>query len=346
VGEIVISLRKQVEQSEHFAPRLRALLKAFTGLAAALPKAAQPASPAVSEQCTADLERSTAQLNEEAPVKAIDEAAKIALQQLEVICTANRAALGERDAALKDAVAVFAGAINGFRGAGQRHNSSLSKLANNFDSLAQLEEVTELRRQLRTKAAELRHTADEMRRESEESVRSLEAKVSSFKERLELARQESGLDRLTGLGSRREAERQMQKLASHAGSICILLFDIEGFREINERQGTLFGDKLLQALAHTLRAKFTEEGTLFRWGADEFLAIAIGAPQSCLGHGRDVCASFASTVYYYTGKDGSMVPLRANVACGVAQYLRGETGDDLYRRGRESLEQSRKELRR
>jgi hypothetical protein len=38
--------------------------------------------------------------------------------------------------------------------------------------------------------------------------------------------------------------------------------------------------------------------------------------------------------------------LRATVTCGMAQYIRGETMDELYRRGRESLEQSRKEPRR
>lgn len=343
---MVISLRKQVEGSEHFVPRLRALVKAFLGLASALPKTAQAAGPELSDRCAGEIESATAELNEDASIKAVEEASRMVLKQIELICAANKAALAERDAALKDAVTMFAGAINGFKGAGQRHNSSLGKLATNFESLAQLEEVTELRRQLRTKAAELRRTADEMHRENEESVRSLEATVSSFKGRLDQARQESGVDRLTGLGSRREAERQMQRLSKHKGSVCILLFDIEGFREINDRQGTLFGDKLLQALAHTLRAKFTDEGTLFRWGADEFLAIAVGPPQACLGHGRDVCNSFAKTVYYHTGKDGAMVPLKASVACGVAQYISGETIDDLYRRGRESLEQSRKDGRR
>ncbi len=48
--------------------------------------------------------------------------------------------------------------------------------------------------------------------------------------------------------------------------MCVLLFDIEGFRAINSRYGTLFGDKLVQALAHMLKDRFSDEGTLFDGG--------------------------------------------------------------------------------
>ena len=89
-----------------------------------------------------------------------------------------------------------------------------------------------------------------MRRESEDSARRFETQIPPLKS-VEAARRGSGTDRLTGLGSRREAERGMQKIAQSTRPVCLLLFDIVGFREINARYGTLSGDKLLQALAHT-----------------------------------------------------------------------------------------------
>jgi diguanylate cyclase (GGDEF)-like protein len=179
-----------------------------------------------------------------------------------------------------------------------------------------------------------------MRQESEESVRRLESQVSAFQERVEQARKETGVDRLTGLGSRREAERNLQKAGKREGSACLVLFDIEGFGYINKAHGTMFGDKLLRALTHTLRERFPGEGVLFRWGADEFLAIAEGSQKVRLDQARGICESFALS-NYFTSENGTTKKVSAAVACGVAQMVRGESSDDWYRRARESLEQTR-----
>src|SRR5208283_4125895 len=141
-------------------------------------------------------------------------------------------------------------------------------------------------RRLREDVATFRETVEQMRKESEDSVRRLETQVAAFQERVEQSRRESGVDRLTGLGSRREAERQLQKALKRDGSSCIVVFDIEGFTQINRVHGTMFGDKLLRALTHALRERFPGEGTLFRWGADEFLALAEGSIKARLDQAR------------------------------------------------------------
>ncbi len=179
-----------------------------------------------------------------------------------------------------------------------------------------------------------------MRRESEESVRHFESQIISFQQRLEMARKESRFDRLTGSGQppRRRAA-VAPDLRSATSPVCVLLFDIEGFREINRVNGTPFGDKLLQALAHTLSDYFPEKDSLFRWGADEFLAIAEGRLPVRLEGCRAICRRFASNSRYTV--DGGTKRVSANVASGGAEYRAGDSADDLYRRARESLEQSR-----
>jgi diguanylate cyclase (GGDEF)-like protein len=303
------------------------------------------ANPELSAQCKQNLERVTAPLEDNAAVQAIDEAGKIALQQIEQICRSNKAAVDERDAAVKDVVAMVAKAISGFKGNGERHKSNLSKLADGFDALSRVEDPSELRRRLRDDAGRLRQSVEEMRRDNEASVRQFESQISDFELRLEMARKESGIDRLTGLGSRREAERQLQKMASRERPFCLLLFDIEGFGEINKRHGALFGDQLLQALAHLLRTKFPEEGTVFRWAADEFLVIADGLPPAGVDRCRDIRRSFACGKHAAV-KDGAKLTLCADVAFGVAQYIRGESVEQLYRRAHETLEYNHESLRR
>lgn len=337
----MISIRRQIEDSEGRVARFKALLNAFLDVAAALPKTVAPASPEASKRWKEALERTTAPLKGDAPVEAIDEAGRIAVGQIDEISRSNKAALEDFDALLKSVVDTAAVALSGFKGHGERHESSLTKLADGFDALSRVEDVAELRRRLRDDVVKLRRSVEEMRRESEESVRHFASQISGFQQRLEQARKGSDIDRLTQLGSRRVAETYMQKIPKQEGPVCVLLFDIEGFGEINQRYGTLFGDKLLQALAHQLSEKFPEEGALFRWGADEFLVIAEGPLAKRLERCSAICESFANS-HYSTFEGGVKQRVRANVALGGAQYVRGESVEKLYGRARENLDQSRR----
>jgi diguanylate cyclase (GGDEF)-like protein len=340
----MISIRKKMEESETSEARARAFLRAFLGLLASVPKAALPANAELAAQCRENIANLAAPLKNEPPVPAIDDAGSVAVQQVDEICRSNKVAIEERDAALKEVVETVAWAINCFKGHGERHKSSLSKLADGFEALSKVEDIGELRRRLREDVSALRETVEQLRHESEESVRRLESQVTAFQERIEQARKETGVDRLTGLGSRREAERNLQKAAKRGGSLCLLLFDIEGFRQINQAHGTPFGDKLLRALTHTLRDRFPGEGVLFRWGADEFLVIAEGSLAVRLDHSRGICDSFASSSYY-TSEGGQKKPVSARVACGAAAAVRGESIEEWYGRARESLEDQRRSWR-
>jgi diguanylate cyclase (GGDEF)-like protein len=337
---VLISIRKQIEESEHSALRFRALLKALLELITVLPNSALPANSELSSNCKKELEQVAASLTGEPGVKVIEEAGRVALREMEAICRSNKAALEERDTALKDVVATVAQAVSHFKGHGERHQARFGQLAESFEVLSHVEDACELRRRLREDVSRLRESVEMMRRENQESVLRFQSQVSTFQRRLEMARKASAIDRLTGLGSRREAERRWQEIPEREGSLCLLLFDIEGFREINNRNGSLFGDKLLLALAHILKAKFPEEGSLFRWGADEFLVMAEGSLASCAKHSRHVCDTFAAGKYL-AAQGGSQAPLKANLACGGAQYVRAETLEDFYRRSRENLDQSR-----
>jgi diguanylate cyclase len=266
---------------------------------------------------------------------------KVVARQIEEIASSNKAAVDDFDSTMKAVVATVAAAIGGFKGHGARHESSLTKLADGFDSLARVEDVVELRRRLREDVVKLRQSVEEMHRESEESAGHFELQIAAFQQRLEAARKGSDIDRLTLLGSRRVAERHLLGIAKHKGPICVLLFDIEGFRKINDQYGAPFGDKLLQALAHLLRESYPEDGSLFRWGPDEFLAITEGALTGAVDRCRRICDRFANSKYI-TREQGGMEKVSAAVAWGAVQYSGKESTEGLCVRARESLEQNRR----
>lgn len=56
-------------------------------------------------------------------------------------------------------------------------------------------------------------------------------------------------------------------------SCALLVIDVDFFKNVNDRYGHLFGDKVLQELAHLLRTLFTKKDILVRTGGDEFLVF-------------------------------------------------------------------------
>src|SRR5579859_3044472 len=110
--------------------------------------------------CKKDLERATDSLSGESAVKVIEEAGKVAVRSIEAICRSNKTALEERDTALKEVVATVAEAVGHFRGHGERHQATFSKLAESLEVTSHVEDAGELRRRLRQDVSNLRESVE------------------------------------------------------------------------------------------------------------------------------------------------------------------------------------------
>lgn len=77
-------------------------------------------------------------------------------------------------------------------------------------------------------------------------------------------------DKLTGLLNRWCYERKLERLNY---STCILIFDVDSFKTINDTFGHLFGDESLRLAAGLIYKNFAKEGLVYRIGGDEFCVI-------------------------------------------------------------------------
>ena len=85
----------------------------------------------------------------------------------------------------------------------------------------------------------------------------------------------AAIDELTGAWTRRfgleEISRELER-AHRTGSRLVLAFiDVDGLKEINDQQGHLAGDALLQRLGEVLRANVRPYDVIVRYGGDEFV---------------------------------------------------------------------------
>lgn len=85
------------------------------------------------------------------------------------------------------------------------------------------------------------------------------------------------VDSLTGLHNRRMLDEMSQSLFDRflksKKSSCIVLFDLDGFKEINDSFGHQTGDKLLWLLAKAIDETLRSKDIAFRHGGDEFCLV-------------------------------------------------------------------------
>lgn len=81
-------------------------------------------------------------------------------------------------------------------------------------------------------------------------------------------------DQLTGLYNRRFYEEELRRLdTSRNLPITVVIADVNGLKLTNDAFGHLFGDKLLKAVADTMKKELREDDILARIGGDEFIIL-------------------------------------------------------------------------
>ncbi len=105
--------------------------------------------------------------------------------------------------------------------------------------------------------------------------------VEDLRQELDKARMEALTDPLTGLINRKGlADALEQALAEYAhGSpqpICLLMLDIDRFKNVNDNYGHLFGDKVIRMVAKTIADNIKGKDTAARYGGEEFAVLLRG----------------------------------------------------------------------
>jgi diguanylate cyclase (GGDEF)-like protein len=126
-----------------------------------------------------------------------------------------------------------------------------------------------------------RHGESEARRALDRCVVAYVGRVTS--ELAERARR----DPLTGVLNHRAFHARLMAEAARArryrSRIALLLFDLDRFKETNDREGHQEGDRLLRAFAAALAGTARETDSVGRLGGDEFAALLIEAGPETAG---------------------------------------------------------------
>jgi diguanylate cyclase (GGDEF)-like protein len=82
-------------------------------------------------------------------------------------------------------------------------------------------------------------------------------------------------DELTGARTRmfglEEAARELERAHRTGGTLALVFVDVDGLKQVNDSEGHLAGDALLQRVGETIRASIRPYDLIVRYGGDEFV---------------------------------------------------------------------------
>ncbi len=159
------------------------------------------------------------------------------------------------------------------------------------EALQQFEAYHQRKEALRSDTAELRVRyleirfrtvhAEQMKEQAQLRNQALEAEVRRRADLLKEAERLARFDALTGIYNRRhfrdEAKAALARCAKAGLHACLILFDADHFKQINDNWGHAVGDLALQEISRALREGARQDDLFARYGGEEFVMLLPGA---------------------------------------------------------------------
>jgi diguanylate cyclase len=159
--------------------------------------------------------------------------------------------------------------------------------------------------------------------------------VVELTEEVRRVREEALVDALTGLPNRRAFDRAFSAVLNEAqlddAGPCLLMVDIDHFKQVNDSYGHLMGDKVLHALGRAFQANVKGKDTASRYGGEEF---AVLLPQTSLEGAARLAETLRVTIArsrFRNVDSGEMVG-NITISLGVACYCGGESEREFISR--------------
>lgn len=157
--------------------------------------------------------------------------------------------------------------------------------------------------------------------------------VNYFQGRLEVM---ATTDKLTGANNRRELDHFFKHAAYLAKRkdipFCLIIFDIDKFKQINDTLGHLHGDKVLKDAALIAHKQIRKNDYLVRWGGDEFIVLTYNVIDDAKIIAERIRKSIFETDFFLDKTLKDKKRMRISISCGITRYRHGDTLETMVAR--------------
>ena len=174
------------------------------------------------------------------------------------------------------------------------------------------------------------------------SLDKAKVEIDSLKGQLEKSQKLALYDSLTGLLNRHAFDTELSAyLATNNKGLCLVLADIDHFKNFNDQWGHLLGDQVLKAVGRKLNECMRNGASVYRFGGEEF---AILIPMSNLRIARHFAEGMRKMVEKLSLKDKRTGQKIDNITLsfGVVEFQQADSLNNFISRADEFLYEAKR----
>jgi len=209
--------------------------------------------------------------------------------------------------------------IEKFSGDTRNYNTQIDEHVNTLSKNINNPAISTIAREIINRAVSIRDSGFAL----QDSLEASKSEVELLKTSLEKVTSEASKDFLTGIGNRKAFESNLEAMTKHAietkGDLCLLMIDIDHFKQFNDKYGHLIGDEVIKKVARTLFDTVKGKDFVARYGGEEF---AVLLPDTSRGNALVVAENIRRNMHEtrFQRKDTKEFIDEVTVSIGVAQY--------------------------
>ncbi|MBN2824592.1 MAG: GGDEF domain-containing protein, partial [Campylobacterales bacterium] len=139
----------------------------------------------------------------------------------------------------------------------------------------------------------------------------------------------SYIDELTQTYNRKSYNKRVKENLSlfmrYQTPFCLLMYDIDNFKKVNDTYGHNVGDKVLVEMSNAVQSLIRKNDYLFRVGGEEFVIIL---SETTLNEGKTVAEKIRKEVSKLQMIEGESV----TISIGLTEVKKDDSDDNIYRR--------------
>ena len=227
----------------------------------------------------------------------------------------------------------------------QNYSSHFHDLTKKLETIADLDDLTQIRNAVVARVTELNLQVERMNRDSKQLVEQLRTEVTAYENRLKAVEYLVLKDELTGAASRRSVEERIHRSIENKLPFCVVMLDLNGFKQVNDRYGHLAGDDLLRQFAMEMQM-YTRAGDMVgRWGGDEFIVLLSCDMAGAASHVERLRGWVFGKYTVQRGANKEAIVVHMDASIGIAEWRDGNSMQEVIAEADAAMYRDKKQAR-
>ncbi len=172
----------------------------------------------------------------------------------------------------------------------------------------------------------------------------LENETTSLHSKMLSAKSKALKDPVTGLPNRIAYEERLATEVARwkrtQNPLVMLVWDIDDFKQINDRFGHKAGDKALGVIGRILSERPRELDFVGRYGGEEFVMLLVDTNlENAKKLANEIRESIANSGFHSSANN----KISITISCGISEFCENDTADEVFMRADEAMYRAKRE---